>query len=104
MAKVRTRMRRAAKAARMEERTLGRKAAARTEAKGKRKVAREKPERVGRAARQDTFQLGAEKEETKTGTPWTKLMVRTSKSQLRMKRICKHGVHCKRAKMSSGKR
>ena len=44
-------MRRVAMAARMEERTLGRKAASRKEAKGKRKVAREKPERVGRAAR-----------------------------------------------------
>ena len=39
------------------------------EAKGKRTVAREKPERVGRAARQDTLQLRAGKEETKTCTP-----------------------------------
>ena len=54
-------MRRVAKAARMEERTLGRKAAARKEAKGKRKVAREKPERVGRATRQDTLQVSAGK-------------------------------------------
>ena len=43
----------------MEERTLGRKAAARKEVKGKRKAAREKAERVGRAARQDTLQFGA---------------------------------------------
>ena len=34
------------------------------EAKGKREMAREKPERVGRAARQDTLQLGAGKWET----------------------------------------
>ena len=47
----------------------GRQAAARKEVMGKRKVAREKPERVGRAARQDTLQLGAGKEETKTCTP-----------------------------------
>ena len=52
----------------MEERTPGRRAAARKEAKGRRKVAREKPECVGRAARQDTWQLGAGKEETKTST------------------------------------
>ena len=38
MARVRTGMRRVAKAARMEESTPGRKAAARKEAKGKRKV------------------------------------------------------------------
>ena len=41
LARVRTGMRRVAKAARMEERIVGRKAAARKEAKGKRKVARE---------------------------------------------------------------
>ena len=44
-------MRKVAKVARMKERTFGRKAAARKEAKGKRKVAREKQERVGRVAR-----------------------------------------------------
>ena len=50
-----------AKAARMEERTPDRKAVARKEAKGKRKVARERPEHVGRVARQDILQLGAGK-------------------------------------------
>ena len=64
MARVRTGMTRVAKAARMEERTPGRKAAARKAARGKGKVAWEKPERVGRAARQDTLQLGAGKDET----------------------------------------
>ena len=39
-------------------------AAARKEEKGKRRVAKENPEHVGRAARQDTLQFGAEKEET----------------------------------------
>ena len=39
----------------MEERTHGRKAVARKEAKGKRKVARETQERVGLVARQDTL-------------------------------------------------
>ena len=61
-------MRRAAKAAMMEERTLFRKAVARKEAKGKRKAARETPERAGRAARQDILQLGAGKEEARTCT------------------------------------
>ena len=55
--------------ARMEKRTHGRKAAAGKEAKGKKKVAREKQERVGRVARQDTLQLGAGKDETHTCTP-----------------------------------
>ena len=36
--------------------------------KGKREVAREKPERIGRAARQDTLQLGAGKEATRICT------------------------------------
>ena len=45
----------------MEEKTPGIKAAVRKEAKGKRKAAREKPERVRRAARQDTSQPGARK-------------------------------------------
>ena len=58
LARVRTGMRRVAKAARMEEKTIGRKAVARKEAKGKRKAVRETPERAGRAARQDTLQLG----------------------------------------------
>ena len=53
------------KGGRMEERTRGRRAVGRKEEKGKRKVAKENPEQVGRAARQDTLQLGAEKEETK---------------------------------------
>ena len=58
-----------AKAERMEERTPSRKAAARKEVKGKRKGGKGEPERVGRAARQDTLQLAAGKEETKTCTP-----------------------------------
>ena len=50
MAKVRIGTKKVAKVARREERIHGRRAAARKEAKGKRKVARENPERVGRAA------------------------------------------------------
>ena len=88
----------------MEERTIGRKAVARKEAKGKRKAVREKPERVGRAARQDTLQLGAGKEEARTRTPWMKMAVRTPKSRPRMKRIFRHGEDCKRVKVSSGRR
>ena len=83
LARVRIGMRRVAKVARMEERTPGRKAAARKEVKGKRKGAREKPESVGRGERQDTLQLGAGKEETKNCTPWTKMTARTPRSQLR---------------------
>ena len=63
-AKVKIGMRRAAKVARMEERIRGKRAAAKKEEKGKRNVAKENPERVGRTARQDTLQLGAEREET----------------------------------------
>ena len=89
---------------RMEERTLGIKAVARMKAKGKSKAARERPESVGRAARQDTLQPGAGKEETKTCTPEMKMAVRTPKSQSRMKRICRRGVNWKRVKMSSGRK
>ena len=60
--------------------TRGRKAAVRKEAKGKRKAAREKPERVGRAARWETSQPGAGKDETRTGTPWTKMTDNTEES------------------------
>ena len=49
---------------------------ARKEAKGKRKVAREKPEHVGRAARQDTLQPGARMEATNICAP---LMTMTGK-------------------------
>ena len=51
-----------------------------------------------------TLQLGAGKVETKTCTPKTKMTVGTSWSHLKEKRICKHGVYWKRAKMSSGRR
>ena len=54
------------KGGRMEERTRGRRAVGRKEEKGKRKVAKENPEQVGRAARQDTLQLGAGKGGNKT--------------------------------------
>ena len=68
MARVRAGMRKVAKAAKAEERTRGRKAVARKEAKGRRKVAKEKRGHVGRAARQDTLQLGAGKEATRICT------------------------------------
>ena len=64
MARVRAGMRKVAKAAKAEERTRGRKAVVRKEAKGRRKVAKEKRGHVGRAARQVTLQLGAGKEVT----------------------------------------
>ena len=62
------------------------------EAKGKRRVAKENPERDGRAARPDTLQLGAGKEETKTCTPLTKSTVRTLKNRPKMRKTCKHGA------------
>ena len=46
-------MRRAAKVAKMEEKAHGRKAAARKEAKDKKRVAKVKTGRAGRVARQD---------------------------------------------------
>ena len=55
--------RKVAKVAKVDGRTHDRKAVARKEANGKRKVAREKPENVGRVARQDTLQPGADNEE-----------------------------------------
>ena len=91
-AKARIGMRKGPKVARMEERTHGRKAAAGKEAKGKRKVAREKQERVGRVARQDTLQLGAGKEATETCTPLMKMTSRMLKSRPTVKRICNRGV------------
>ena len=82
----------------------GRKAVARKEAKGKKKVAREKPERIGRVTRQDTLQHGAGKVPTTFCTPSMKTTVKTSKNQLTTKKICKHGVCWKKVKMSSLKR
>ena len=72
----------------MRVRTHGRKAVARKEAKGNRKVAREKPERFGRVARQATLQRGVENEATTNCTP----TVKTLEKQLTMKKICQRGV------------
>ena len=108
LAKVSIGARREAKVAKMEEKAHGRKAAARKEAKDKRRVAKVKTGRAGRVARQDTLQLGAGKEERIICTPWTKTTVRTPKNtqtgQLRVKKICRHGAYWKRAKVSSGKK
>ena len=70
----------------------------------KRRVATEIPERVGRAVRQGTLQLGAEKEETQIKTPLMKMTVRTSKNRPKMRRVCKRGACWKKARMSSGKK
>ena len=78
--------------AKMERRTLGRRAVARKEAKGRREVAVQKPEHVGRVARQDTLQRGVEKVATTISTPLMKMTVKTLKKQLTRRRICKHGV------------
>ena len=50
-----------AKVAKMEERAHGRSAVARMDAKGKRKVVREKPEHVGLVVIKDTMLRGVEK-------------------------------------------
>ena len=97
-------MRKAAKVERMEKRTRGRRAAARMEEKGKRRVAKENPGHVGCAARQDTVQLGVEKEETKIYTPLTKTTVRTLMNRPNMRRTCKHGACWKKVRVNSGKR
>ena len=65
---------------------------ARKEAKGMREAAREKPEHLGRVARQATMQRGVEKEATTSCTPWMKMTVKTLKVQLSLKKICKRGV------------
>ena len=85
-AKVKIGMRRAAKVARMEERIRGRRAAARKEEKGVKRVAEEIPEHVGRAVRQGTLQLGAEKEETQICTPLTKTTVRNAEKSTEKRR------------------
>ena len=108
LARVRIGMRTEAKAARTEEKTLGRKAVARNEAKDKRKAERERPERVGHAERQDTLQLGAGKEEQRTCMPWTKMTVKrprnTQTDRLKVKTICRPGEYWKRATASSGRK
>ena len=53
-----------------------REAVVRKEAKGKRELARDKPEHVGRVARQDTLQLGARKETANICTPSMKMPVK----------------------------
>ena len=88
----------------MEERTRGRRAAVIKEEKGRRRVAKENPELVGRAARQDTLQLVVEKVETRNYTPLTKTTVRTLKNRPKMGRICKHGACWKKVRTNSGKR
>ena len=103
-AKAKIGVRKAAKVERTEERNRGRRAAARKEEKGKRRVAKEIPEHVGRAVRQDTLQLGVGKEETNNFILLTKMTVRTLKNRPKTKRICKHGACWKKARMNSGKK
>ena len=91
-----------AKVAKMEERIHGRMAVARKEAKVKRKVAREKPEHVGRVARQATMQRGVEKEAAPMCTPLMQMPVKTLKKQQTMRKICKRGVCWKQVTLSSG--
>ena len=64
----------------------------------------EKPEHVGRVARQDTLQPGARKEATNICTPSMKMTEKTSKNQMTTKLFCKHGICWKRVRMSSGKK
>ena len=77
LARFRAGTKKVAKVAKTVGRINGRKSVARKGAKGKRKVAREKPERVGRVARQNTLQHGAGKEATHICTPSMKTTVKT---------------------------
>ena len=79
-------------------------AVTRKEAKGKRKVAREKPEHVGRVARQATLRRGVEKVATNMCTPLMKMTVKTLKNKLTTKKICKHCACWRKARTNSGKR
>ena len=91
-----------AEVAKMEERTRGRRATGRKAARGKRKVASEKPELAGRVVKQDTLQLGVEKVATEICMPLKRRTVSIVKKPPISKKICKHGVCWKHAKMSSG--
>ena len=104
LARVRAGTKKVPKVAKVEERTHGRKAVARKEAKGKRNVARERPEHVGRVARQDTLQLGVERVATTICTPLIKTTLKTPKNQLTTKKILKHGVCWKKVNMTNSKR
>ena len=73
-------------------------AVVRKEAKGKSKVTREKPVRVGCVAEQGTLQHGNRTEATNICTPSMTTTVKTSKNQLTTKKICKHGVCWKKVK------
>ena len=79
----------------------GRKAAARMEAKDKRKEARE---HVGIVVKQDALQCGVETAATTTCTPLTKMRMKSLKKHLTTMKSCKCGVRWKKVKMSSGKR
>ena len=57
------------------------------EANGKRKVAKEKPERFGRVARQGKLQRGVEKEATNICTPLMRMTVKTFKKHLTMMKM-----------------
>ena len=92
-----------AKAAKIEDRTRGNKAAARKAVRGKRKVAREKAELVGHVEKQDTSPRGADKEVTKNFMPKMNRTVNTLKKQMTAKKTCKYGVCQKKARTSSGR-
>ena len=71
----------------------------------KRRVAKVKTGRVGHVARQDILQLGAEKEERRICTPWTKTTPKnTQTGQLRVKKICRHAAYWKRQEVISRQR
>ena len=83
-----------------EQRTHGRRAVARCEAKGKKKVPREKTDHVGLVLKQDTLQRGVDWEATTTCT----LLMKILKKHMTMMKSCKCCVFFwKKAKKSSGK-
>ena len=71
--------------------------------RGKRKVAREKAEPVGRVEKQDTWQCGVGKEATRISMPLMRRTANASKKQMTVKKSCKHGACWKKSRTSSGK-
>ena len=76
---------------------------ARKEAKGKKKVAREKTEHVGLVVKLETLQRGVERTATTTCTPLLKMRVKALKKRLTMMKSCKRGACWKKVETSSGK-
>ena len=76
----------------VQERIHGRKAVAREEAKEQRKVAKETAEHVGNVAPQDTLQLFAQMDVTRTCMPLMETRLKPLKTNLTLTKSPKRGV------------